>query len=499
MINHLSSANLSAGILSSIGSIALAILVLLFMITVHEFGHYIIAKLFNFKITEFAIGMGPALYKKVKKNSEIFSIRLLPLGGFCAFEGEDEENGDPRAFNNKKPWQRILVLIAGATMNFIAAVIIFCISIGAYGQMCLQAFEVVPTQPSSAYSLQSEDVLLSLNGKDLYLTTDIINAINGKKQGDLVDATVLRDGKKQDIQIKLLADATSKSIEDSANIFKSLGIATLTAVTESENKRADTLLSGDSILRISKVKPELKTQAEIASAPELFTECCVIGGENGLETILCYIDNAQYLSETRAFSPQDFASLVREFSNGETLYLYISRGENRVLLEFELNEEFDKIKATDEGIFNYFNVTMQEVGFRISSENVRFGFFESIARGFVYACKNVSSTLSAFWQLLTGRLSLNALGGPVTTITITSQYASLGFNYLLEIAGAIGVSLAVFNLLPIPALDGARVIFVLIEWIRKKPINRNVEGTIHAIGLILLLIFAVSIDLIKCF
>jgi regulator of sigma E protease len=74
----------------------------------------------------------------------------------------------------------------------------------------------------------------------------------------------------------------------------------------------------------------------------------------------------------------------------------------------------------------------------------------------------------------------------------------MGFNYLLEIAGFIGVSLAVFNLLPVPALDGARAVFVIIEWIRKKPINRNIEGTIHAIGLILLLIFAIGIDLIKC-
>ena len=137
MISQLLAANLSAGILSSIGSIGLALLVLLFMITVHEFGHYIVAKAFDFKVNEFAIGMGPALLKKTKKNGEIFSIRVLPLGGFCAFEGEDEDASDPRAFNNRKPWQRILVLIAGASMNFIAAVIIFCISIGCYGQMCM--------------------------------------------------------------------------------------------------------------------------------------------------------------------------------------------------------------------------------------------------------------------------------------------------------------------------------------------------------------------------
>ena len=127
-MNSLSITNCLAGIFSSIGSIGIALLVLLFMITVHEFGHYIVAKIFDFKVNEFAIGMGPAIYKKTKKNGEIFSIRMLPLGGYCAFEGEDQENSDNRAFNNKKPWQRILVLIAGASMNFICAILVFCIS-----------------------------------------------------------------------------------------------------------------------------------------------------------------------------------------------------------------------------------------------------------------------------------------------------------------------------------------------------------------------------------
>lgn len=480
---------LNAGILSSIGSIGLALLVLLFMITVHEFGHYIVAKIFNFKITEFAIGMGPAIYRKQKQNGEYFSLRVLPLGGFCAFEGEDSEHDDPRAFNNKKPWQRLLVLIAGASMNFIAAIIIFCISIGCYGQMCMQAFEVVPTTPDSAYSLVSEDVLISLNGKDIYLTTDLASALKNKKEGDLVSAVVERNGERKEIQIKLRANPTSESMQDMENILKSLGIATLSGVSESSNLTSNALLAGDYILRISPNKPVLN--AENAQG---LTDCVVL--ENG-EKKQYYIDEATYLNEKRAYTAEDFASIAREYSNGDFLYVYVSRGEDRVLLEFEL-ANFDAIKETDEGIFNYFGVTIVNAGYRMYSSNVKFGFFESIKRGVVYAFKNVGSTLSAFGQLLTGKLGLDALGGPVSTITITSQYASMGFNYLLEIAGFIGVSLAVFNLLPVPALDGARAVFVIIEWIRKKPINRNIEGTIHAIGLILLLIFAIGIDLIKC-
>ena len=182
MTNHIT-ANLSAGILSTLGSFALAILVLLFMITVHEFGHYAVSKIFKFKVNEFAIGMGPAIFKKTKKNGEIFSLRAIPLGGFCAFAGEDADDTDPQAFNNKKPWQRLLVLIAGASMNFIAACIIFCISIGCYGQLTPQVFEVKTNLPAPAeYTLQAEDLLISVNGKDIYLTTDIINALEGKKK-----------------------------------------------------------------------------------------------------------------------------------------------------------------------------------------------------------------------------------------------------------------------------------------------------------------------------
>lgn len=101
-----------AGVMRTVGSVCLALLILLAMITVHEFGHYAAGKLLKFRINEFAIGFGPALFKRKKKNGEIFSVRLLPLGGYCAFEGEDEENASP-SLQQQKPWMRILVLIAG--------------------------------------------------------------------------------------------------------------------------------------------------------------------------------------------------------------------------------------------------------------------------------------------------------------------------------------------------------------------------------------------------
>ena len=473
----------------NVTSILLALLVLLFMITVHEFGHYVVAKIFNFKVNEFAIGMGPAIYKKLRKNGEIFSIRIIPLGGFCAFEGEDDDVADPRAFNNKKPWQRILVLIAGASMNFIAAILIFIISIGAYGQMCIGAFEVA--NPNS-YTLQSNDVILSLNNTDIYTQYDLINALKNNKKNDIVKATVVRNGQRQNIEIKLAADPTSTSMQDLNQIYESLSIAALSGVlgTTEENPSPEKLLKGDYILRISDKMPVTQD-----FAGEGLTDCCLVNGDTLIQK---YIDEATYLNEVRAFTPEDFCSLVSNFNEGDNLYIYVSRGSDRVLLIYTLTDFTQEVKQTNEGIFNYFGIQMVKAGYRMTTDSVKFGFFETIGRGVVYAFKNVQSTLAAFGQLFTGKLGLDALGGPITTITTTATYASYGLNYLLEIAGFIGISLAVFNLLPIPALDGARAVFVVIEWIRKKPINRNVEGVIHAVGLVVLFVFAIMIDLVKC-
>lgn len=123
--------------MQTVGYVLLAVLILMVMITVHELGHYVVGKIFKFRINEFAIGMGPVIFKRKLKSGEQFSIRLFPFGGFCAFEGEDDDKDDPNAFNNKKPWQRILVLIAGATMNYILALIIIISSMFAYGQTTL--------------------------------------------------------------------------------------------------------------------------------------------------------------------------------------------------------------------------------------------------------------------------------------------------------------------------------------------------------------------------
>lgn len=413
----------------TVGSVLLAILILLAMITVHEFGHYIVGKLLNFRINEFSVGFGPALFKhKNKKTGELFSVRLIPLGGYCAFDGEDgiaaeegnaqtpaeapeeafEEFREPQTaapeeemkdglpeaerliqassttlrptgepFTKRPPWARILVLVAGAFMNYIFAVVLILIEFFACGQTLIAVYEVAPAEGEyAAYSLCDQDIILEADGRDVYLTTDLLSALHGKKQGDLVPFTVSR-------------------------------------VVEWEDGAA---------------KRREKTQV----------------------TVMLRAD-------------------VQDASSADTDLLWRALG-----------------AAQDE-----------EGNFLMANAAAKFGFFETIGRSFVYSFKIAGSIFRVLGELLTGRLGLDAFGGPVTTISMTAQLASMGLKYFLEIAGYIGVNLAVFNLLPIPALDGSKVVFTAIEWVRGKPISRKVEAVIHTVGFLLILGFALLVDILQ--
>ncbi|MDE6790593.1 MAG: site-2 protease family protein [Clostridia bacterium] len=190
---------LVSGVGGIILSVLLAILILLFMICVHEFGHFISGRILGFKINEFAIGFGPALFKrKGKKRGTVFSVRAFPLGGFCAFEGEDDEKSDPNSFNNKKPWQRIIVLVSGALMNYLVALLLVIVGFFAYGQPCYKMGAMLQSEQYTAqYSLMEGDVILGVEGRNAYFATDLIFALKGKTEGESVNFDVLRGGEKQ--------------------------------------------------------------------------------------------------------------------------------------------------------------------------------------------------------------------------------------------------------------------------------------------------------------
>lgn len=372
-------------VMSTIGSVLLAILILLVMVTVHEFGHYLAGKALKFKINEFAIGFGPKLFSRAsKRTGEIFSLRMLPLGGFCAFAGEDEEDDSPNAFNNKSPWKRIIVLVAGPLMNYLLALLLIIISLFAFGQMAYKVGSVAPPPEDGAnasqyieYSLKEGDVILQAEGKNIYLTTDLMSALSGKKAGDTAQIVVLRGGAEQTVKVMLRGDCNFSASQEVSKLWNALGVGTYGVTT----------------------------------------------GEGGEEKTTYYYD--------------------------------------------------------------------------LGAQSVKYGFFATIGRSFEYSFRIAGTIFKVLGELLTGRLGLEAMGGPVTTIKLTSQIASRSAQNFFEIAAYIGVNLAIFNLLPIPALDGSKVIFCLIEWIFRKPVPRKVEAIIHAVGFFAILGFAILVDILQ--
>lgn len=362
----------ASSVLNTVLAVILAVAILLAMITVHEFGHYSAGKILKFKINEFAIGFGPKLFKHTfKKSGEAFSVRLFPLGGFCAFEGEDGAASGGNGFNDKAPWKRIIVLASGPLMNYVLALLLIIISFSAFGQMTFKVGAVTPPEPAYAeYCLEEGDLICSVNGKGIYLTADLMTALKGKSEGDAVKITVIRGGEKKSVEVKLRADCDFKNSEETGKLWRALGIGTYE------------------------------------------------GGDGN-------------------------------------------------------------------------------VYWAVGVESCRFGFFDTVGRAFAYSFRIAGTIFKVLGELLTGRLGLSAMGGPVTTIKMTSEIASQSVQSFFEIAAYIGVNLAVFNLLPIPALDGSKVIFCLIEWIFGKPVPRRVEAIIHAAGFILILAFALLTDVLQ--
>ena len=355
-------------VMETIGYVLLALLCLMAMVIIHEFGHYIAGKLLGFKINEFAIGFGPRILKiKNKKNGEIFSIRPFPLGGFCQFEGEDDESDKEGAFNSKPPWKRLIVLFNGAFFNFLSAILIITFVFTFYGQI----LPVVGDIAEESYIAQETDIMEG----------DVILSVNGKQINILMQDDISREFSK-------------------------------------------------------------------------------IGEEGGMFTVL---------------------------RDGKKKEIFVQRSDI-----FQRDEEGNVVIVDD------VPQTYRAFGFTVGLSYVKLSFFTSLGRAFGYSFFMVWKILWSIGQLFTGAIKFTeSAGGPITIISTMSSAARSGAGTLAYIVCLISANLAVMNLLPLPALDGSRMLFTIIEWIRKKPLNRKVEGIIHFVGLIVLFGIAIFADVFQ--
>ncbi|MDE6471501.1 MAG: site-2 protease family protein [Clostridia bacterium] len=373
-------------VLKWIGYILVALFCLMLMVILHELGHYTFGKIFKFKINEFAIGFGPKLFSKTnKKTGEVFSIRMFPFGGFCAFGGEDDESKDPHDFNNRPIWQRIIVLFAGAGFNFLSAFIVITIFFSAYGEY----FPVVGEVYQHVEYVDEENYQIIEDSQQL-LKGDVILSINGKEVYSMLDATRLSE---------LIADSDDN----------------LTVV----------------VLRAGE-KKTLEVQKQY------------------------------YLSYT---------------DSGET-----DENGDKILVE-----KVSKSKGLGMALSNIF-----------SAQKLSFG--KALGQGARFGYDVLRVTGKSLKLIFNGTVSVSkSVGGTATSISILAYSVRQGFHTIVGIFCIFSVSIGIMNVMPLPALDGARIVFAIIEGIRRKPINRKVEGMVHFVGLIVLLALAILLDLLHFF
>lgn len=430
---------LNSGFFSTVLYIGIAILVLLLMVMIHELGHYIAGRILKFKINEFSIGFGKAIFSKKNKRGELISLRIFPLGGYCAFEGEGEdadsekvEDYNPQAFNNQKPWKRLIVLFAGAFFNFLSAIIFAFILLVSYGYDIVE----VANQPSMEYEyalfqeneLEQGDVIYAVNGEKINFANDAtLNQLIAKCPKDTTTPivfTVERNGE----MIDVVAKFTPKLNDNIVVYFDEIA---------GEYKGFDT----------SKVL----TQEQISQVQEQITEVVIDG-------------------ETYTLKTSDV------ISNSELLDI--------------TNQQIYKYNKTENDEY----VPVYQLGVSLNNHPSTFG--EALLGAVPLAGKMAWVVLKSLFQLITFQIPINQIGGPITTITTIASYTQASFANFFVLLPLISANLAMFNLIPFPALDGAQMVFTTVEWIRRKPNNKKIESYINVGGLIFLMAFVVIVDIL---
>lgn len=366
------------------------IVMFLVMVSLHEFGHYIVARLLDFKILEYAIGFGPVIFKS--KKSEIqYSVRCIPLGGFCKFEGEDEESDDPRAFNNQAVWKRMLVVVAGGVSNVILGFLLFLLIVPMTSPILTNTVEnVVENSYVEQAGIQPGDKIVKINGHRISFYSDISLYTQSFKKDEQAQITVKRNGEKLDFTVK----PTEQII--------------VQKYTEDGIEYTDTI--------------------------------------NGHESS-------------------------------------------------EFYEYSDKIKKDEEKVGTTSTNTRYIIGFTPHREKVTFANVWGEAWNETrFVVKLVYRSVG---EMVVGKVGVDQMSGPIGIVNEVNNAVNSGSEsvlYVLNLIALLTINLGVFNLLPIPALDGGRLLFMLIELIRRKPIPPEKEGMVHAAGMLLLLLLVVFVS-----
>ena len=417
--------------------IVIAILIFSILILFHELGHFLLAKKNGIVVEEFALGMGPKLFS-FEKGGTVYAWKLLPFGGSCMMKGEDGDDISEGSFNSAPVFGRICVVAAGPVFNFILAFLASLIVIGVVGYDPAEIIGFQEDSPASEAGLREGDLITSINGNHVAIGRDLYNyqTFTGLS-GEAVTIAYIRDGKKQ-----------SLTYQPATETRYMLGFQYSADETEAE---------------ISGVSLDLPMHKAGIQAGDVIT---AINGEE--------IHTGLELSEYFSSYPLD---------ENEVTITYMREGKEK--------------KATVTPVMN----TNVELGFYYNLSRVKTSALNVVKYGLVEMRYWVETTIDSLGMLFSGKVTVNDMSGPVGVVSVIGdayessreEGALVTWMSMLNMMILLSANLGIMNLLPIPALDGGRLVFLLIEAIRGKAINRNAEGMIHFVGLMLLLVLIVYV------
>lgn len=414
-------------VLITIGYVILAICVLLIMVLIHEFGHYCIGRWLGFKITEFSIGFGKAIFSKVNKRGEKISLRIFPLGGYCAFAGEGDDEEEQ---TNKKDDENSKVKLEEKNDE--------------------QKKEV----PSSENLQDSKDKKVVKNEQ----TSEIIQEINN-----------IAEGKE------------TKKIEDKSGNF----------INHKPWKRLLVYMAGVTFNFLSAIL--FSFILLISYGIDIPKVAYLNPDYTNLYQDLQVGDVIWKVNDTRisfAFTGTFDQLIQKAIANNEPIKLTVER--NGEMLDVNVDSSIWKNDSENDSQENQDDEVVL-----MSFETYAHHFWEALGRSFELAFGFAWVVLKGFWQIITGQIEFSQLGGSISTIGMMSEIMQSSFANFLILLPLLASNLAVFNFLPIPALDGGHAVFTLLEWIFGKPVvSRKVENYIHFYGLIVLLLFVVVVDIV---
>lgn len=416
--------------------IIIALLVFSVIILFHELGHFLLAKRNNIAVTEFSLGMGPRLLS-TEKGGTRYSLKLFPIGGSCMMVGEDDDDNTEGSFNNASVWARISVVAAGPIFNFILAFVFAMIITSVVGYDPAKVLQVTEGSPAAEAGLREGDVITEFQGRHISIGRDLDSYMNlHGLQDEEISLIYKRDGKKYDITYT--ADSEKRYM---------LGFYYM---TEGE--------------------PQI-TQVMIGSS---MAEAGVMPGDIIREINGVAVADAKELQEYLSGHPLDGSEVTLGMERDGKVETIVATPQ--------------MTKTVDSGfVYNIYREKTNFLGvMKYSAVEVRYW---------------ISSTIESLMMFVKGQFSVNDLSGPVGIIDVIGdsyeeakeEGAVMVWMQMLYWAILLSANLGVMNLLPIPALDGGRLVFLLIEAVRKKRLNPNVEGMIHFAGFMLLMLLMVFV------